>query len=85
MIILYMNICGTSISQLNKTAGELVDFANKYKMEPLSEPELDTFTKWGNESVTLSINVSTMKYLPELPGGMFLYEGIKKSNRFQIK
>ena len=73
--VMHTDIYGETISELNKTSKELMDFAYKYDMEPLSEPEVNTFERWGDSSITLSVIIQTIKYLPKkLPEEVFLYE-----------
>lgn len=73
--IMHTDIYAKTISDLNKTSKELLDFAYKYDMEPFSEPEVNTFERWGDSSITLSVRIRTIKYLPsKLPEGVFVYE-----------
>lgn len=70
---LHTDIFTQEIPELNQTAKDLIAFAYKYDMEPLSEPEIDHLEKWGDEEITLSMRVQTIKGLPEkLPEGVFL-------------
>jgi hypothetical protein len=73
--IMHTDIYAETISDLNKISKELLDFAYKYDMEPFSEPEVDTFERWGDSSITLSVRVRTIKHLPKKsPEGVFIYE-----------
>ena len=73
--VMHTNIYSNTISELNKISKDLIAFAGEYDMEPFSEPEVNTFERWGDSSITLSVSVRTIKHLPEkLPEGVFLYE-----------
>lgn len=73
---LHTDICWSDLSEVNEDAEKLIAFANKYNMKPFSEPEVGMLNKWGEEEVTLSIRVKTIKHLPKkLPEGVFLNRG----------